>query len=248
VSWWSCSLRSVALASSFTLAVHPWGRCWSDQLKALDLGLRGIWAGQSASSPKPTPPGQVSIPSPTQSSIVETSNGQSQLPALMPLGLAILFHVIKAKSNVLSRLGTGLAFLRATTREGQGQFSQSDGLGASSPAFHRWKGVREHIFPSPMSPHNRQVVGLVLTYWQCKKMCNSPALLCFLGDMQNPAPTPFLVMQLERVWSALLLSWPQGQLSHNTQARGGASSAQPSDINMALGDTPDQGGPPGLWW
>lgn len=35
--------------------------------------------------------------------------------------------------------------------------------------------------------------------------------------------------------SAFLLSGLQGQLSHNAQVKGGASSAQPSDTNMSTG-------------
>lgn len=39
-----------------------------------------------------------------------------------------------------------------------------------------------------------------------------------------------------------------GQFSHNAQARGKASSTQPSGINMSPGSRPDQGHLPGFWW
>ena len=48
--------------------------------------------------------------------------------------------------------------------------------------------------------------------------------------------------------SALLLSYPQGQLSHNAQVRSGTSYAHPSDISISWGDSLDEGHMPGLWW
>jgi hypothetical protein len=59
VSWRSYSFGSTGPAPSCTLAVHQWDRCWVGQLKALDLSLRGIWAGQSTSSPILTLLGQL---------------------------------------------------------------------------------------------------------------------------------------------------------------------------------------------
>ena len=46
----------------------------------------------------------------------------------------------------------------------------------------------------------------------------------------------------------VLLSYLQGQLPQNVQARVGISYTQPSDIDMDPGSSPDQGRLPGLWW
>lgn len=45
------------------------------------------------------------------------------------------------------------------------------------------------------------------------------------------------------VGSAFLLSHPQGQLFQDAQVKGKASSVQPTDMNMLLGGSPDQGHP-----
>lgn len=47
----SCSFGSIEFISSWTPAAHRWGRCWKDQLKALDLELTVSWVGQPTSSP-----------------------------------------------------------------------------------------------------------------------------------------------------------------------------------------------------
>lgn len=50
----------------------------------------------------------------------------------------------------------------------------------------------------------------------------------------------------DRVSSPAVL--PPGSALHDVQVKGGGSSPQPSNINMSLGDSPDQRHIPGFWW
>jgi hypothetical protein len=58
VAWRCCSFASVGPAPSLAPAAHHGIDAGMGQLKALDLGLRGIWAGQPVGSPTLTPPGR----------------------------------------------------------------------------------------------------------------------------------------------------------------------------------------------
>lgn len=89
-------------------------QCWCGPLQSLNLGLRGIWSGQPASS------------------------------AVMPSGLAYQQPwLLGASSTLLPRQGARQTLLSSTTGVGHGQFFHSHDTGTSSPACHRWWGMRE---------------------------------------------------------------------------------------------------------
>lgn len=161
------------------------------------------------------------------------------------LGGLFLTHSGRASTTVLPRQDTG----SATKARGwiSSQALMTLGLILLSAIDSEGQGREKGSSLLPTTPKGRQVAGPALprSHLQGQLTCSScnQGQLYYASWAHRPLPEN---CRCRGVGSVFLLLHIQGQLSHNIQLRGGASSAQLSDVNMAPGSSPDQGCPTDL--
>lgn len=115
-----------------------------DQFKALDLGLRGIWSGQSTSSPAPTTQGKALLLCPGLAIQYSCQQGaELSLPLSLPGSSSPTPPAAWASLTRLPRKSVEPSFLSVAASAGHGQFSHSQDAGGNSPICHRWQVMRD---------------------------------------------------------------------------------------------------------